>query len=323
MRPHTFTLAAALAYAAVPSSSKTEAGSVAWDRSFPGSDGSAAVDADGSIYFANASGGLQWIDGQTGEPATVNANLDLGLLANQAQGLLVAVDRNADTVVGVDVAGEVLWTLPLGSRVRALAVDGMGNAIVIEDDSTLSSIDSEGALNWETQAPYAVNPLLAADRSGIYLLGGDVHEHWMYGLASDGDSAWDTNDAQNDIEFAAMAVANGRIVLVGGQWFREDENDIDMVVRTHDASNGELVWVDRISGPDEDRGQAVGFDEYGNVLVAGAIGEALWLGRYGIDGTLSWSWTLEGVAPRVGSLIALPDGNLLISEGGRLLLFTP
>jgi outer membrane protein assembly factor BamB len=316
-----------------------------WDRTM--AVGTAAVDSDGSIYFAGTPGGLQRIDHETGEPSPLNPGLDLDLLSSQAPGRLVAVDWNADTVVGLDITGEVVWTLALDGRLQALATDGMGNAIVLENDHTLSSIDPSGAIRWESTANFAVNPLMAADQAGIYIASGDFHEHWLFGLdADDGSVVWETNEADYDAEFSAIAAANGRIALVGSERVDEDENDVDFIVRAYDSSNGELAWTDRIDGPSDlavtegDWGQSVTFDVAGGLVVAGALGmddamsTALWLGRYSADGRLLSSETLDdGFAHDCNDLTALPDGDVLISEtwmadpgsrgNGRMLLFTP
>lgn len=314
----------------------TEPGVALWDAVL--GVGTAAVDVDGSIYFATAGEGLQQIDHESGKPTTLNRGLALDLLSTQAPGRLVGIDWNTDVLMGLDTTGEVLWTVPLQGRLRALTMDGMGNAIMLEDDHTLSSIDSSGAINWQTMAFYAINPLLAADRAGIYIASGDLHEHWLYGLdADDGSVDWDINEADYDAVFSAIAAANGRIVIVGSERVGEDDNYVDFVVRSYDSRNGELAWTDRIDGPsnlgfnEADQGHSVIFDVAGRVIVAGTLGmddamrTALLLGRYSADGTLLSSETLDDrLAHRSKGLTALPDGDLLVTApDGRLTLFMP
>ncbi len=329
----------------------TEPGIALWDAVFLAEQGSmppgpAAADFDGSIYFVNPLGGLLAVDHATGDSSVSNPNLDLGQLQLQASGRLTGYDWNIDVVLGIDAIGDGLWTLPLDGRLRALAVDGMGNVIVLEDDLALSSLDVNGDINWQTTAPWTTNPIMAADRSGIYIIGGHLHEHWMYALDEDGDPEWDTVDASLDAEFMTMAVHDGRIVTVGSEWVQKDGNHADFFVRVYDTRNGDLAWSDRIDGPfdlgigEEDRGQCITFDAAGTIVVGGTIGmegaasNALWLGRYSRDGRLLWTKTLDdGVAHRCESLTGLPDGDVLVSDGwtsdrgsapeGRLLLFMP
>jgi cysteine-rich repeat protein len=328
-----------------------EPGIALWDVVFvddqgPMREGPAVVDVDDSIHFASALGGLLAVDHATGDSSVSNPVLDFGLLLRQDAGRLVAYDWNIDVVVGIDTTGEGLWTLPLDGRLQSLAVDGMGNVIVLENDHALSSLDANGDINWQTTAPTTPNAIMAADRSGIYILGGDLHEHWMYGLDGDGDLEWDTVDASLDAEFRTMAVSNGRIVTVGSERVGEDGNYDDFFVRVYDTRDGDLAWNDRIDGPfdlglgEQDRGQCIAFDAAGNIVVGGTIGlegdasNALWLGRYSTGGRLLWTKTIDdGVAHDCKSLTALSDGDLLVSDGwtpsrgsapeGRMLLFMP
>lgn len=327
----------------------TKPGIALWSRVFDsewGALGTAAGDVDGSIYFYNRFDGLHGVDHGSGEPSELNSGLEIIRLSSQAPGRLVGLNWSGETVVGIETTGEVLWTRPMTDDVQSFAVDGMGNVITLDEDGTLTSIDVNGASNWQTPAPPLLYAVVAADPAGIYIVGGAPPERWLYGLDADGVVAWQTL-ANFDGDVIAVAAGNGQIAMVGAVDAPPfGENHHAFSVRTYDSSNGQLLWSDQINGPgdsssdQDDVGQCVAFDAAGNVLVAGTLtlapdSNALWVARYSPGGTLLWSETLDdGILHYCESLTALPDGDVLVSEAwyvdqpqsgihGRLVLFMP
>ena len=175
-----------------------------------------------------------------------------------------------------------------------------------------------GALLWQDSVPAVVGPdgamVVAAYRGNVYAAGynysGGLEYGWLV-RAYDGRRGrvlWQDkfNTAGLDDMPTAVAVGNGKVYVVGS--IEDAHTNTDWLVKAYDASNGHVVWQDRVDksgGIDEASAVVV---QGGSVYVAGIsdVGgqgnpdDFHWLVRAynGANGSLLW----EDSARSVGGL---------------------
>ena len=227
-------------------------------------------------------------------------------------------------------------------RVRFLAVDRTGNIYVTgvsvstgrNYDYTTLKYAANGVLLWEKRynGPGHGDDIprsLAVDGAGnVYVTGGSAgtgssRDYATLKYAANGDLLWEQryNGPDNSVDDAtALAVDRiGNVYVTGGS--AGTGSSIDYATLKY-APNGELLWVQRYNGPDNDidAAQALAVDGGGNVYVTGnseTDGNPDYVTlKYATNGKLLWKQQYNGSgndvdAPR--SLAVDRAGNVWVT----------
>lgn len=201
---------------------------------------------------------------------TVGFDAYYGIARNAGGGLIVAgalADGSGQSHAWIraltpsGAPGPWELTRPGERRASAVAVDSMGNVVVVGDD--IAKFSPLGALRWSI--PFAsssgdgVTSVAVAPDDSIAIVGylGTASSIRLYN--ADGTPRWDIT-ATDAITWSGIAVdAAGNIVVTGGL-------GADLVARKY-TPGGALVWQRIVR---DARGQAVAIDSRGDVLVCGS-----------------------------------------------------
>ncbi|MCA9709851.1 MAG: DUF4215 domain-containing protein, partial [Myxococcales bacterium] len=224
----------------------------------------------------------------------------------------IAVDSQGNIVVGgyeIDVVGDPnMWVAkfdPAGNQLWAMSLDPSGG---MDDRVYGVAIDPDD------------NILLVGD-SDTAPVSSDI---WVAKLDPDGAELWSTAfdgpDAGDDGGRGVASDAAGNVVVTG--FVRVTNNDFDIFVAKL-SPGGATQWTDEVPGPDtlDDRGQAVGVDSQGNVVVGGFVSYGgfnrnVWLRKYDPDGAELWTeeWDSPTMADDAGfGLTVAPDDTIAVA----------
>lgn len=224
----------------------------------------------------------------------------------------VAVDSQGDIVVGgyeIDVMGDPnMWVAkydPDGNQLWAMALDPSGG---LDDRIYGVAIDPMD------------NILLVGDAD----VAPSSSDLWVGKLDPDGAELWTTTfdgpDGGDDGARGVASDAAGNVALTG--FVRVGNNDVDIFVAKLDP-DGNTQWTDQVPGPDtlDDRGQGIGVDSEGNIVVGGYVSingsdRNVWVREYDPDGNERWTDEWDGPASaddRGFGLTVAPDDSVAIT----------
>jgi hypothetical protein len=195
-----------------------------------------------------------------------------------------------------DPEGELLWSTTLGGsegdNVKSMIADSAGDLVVLcrsesfpappEDSHWAVKVDDTGQVLW--QAFYngdhfdSASAIVEAN-GGYYLFGNLGEDAQVNRIDPDGNLLWakhfdvDANvDFDYELAFAATALSNGDVLVVGNENLGADSN----LWAFRMNSDGQFIWTRRYGGSDED--SAGGFNQYG--LLASTAAEGIGGGLY-------------------------------------------
>ncbi len=226
---------------------------------------------------------------------------------------------------------------------QGIAVDSVGNIVVggYEVDAVgnpnmwLAKYDPDGAQIWEMSLDpsggmddriygVAIGPADAIVAVGDVDVAPTSSDVWVAMFDPNGAPLWNTSiDGPTGADDGGRGVAtdtDGNVVVTG--YLRTGANDNDIFVSKFSAA-GAPMWSDTVAGPSglDDRGQGVGTDTDGNVVVAGFVGDEpfdrdVWLRKYDPDGGELWTTTWDspnGLDDAGFGLAVAADGSLAVT----------
>jgi len=257
--------------------------------------GSAALGADGSVYFGttgqivalNANGTSKWAASfrftSTSQPSPVLLGKDGTIYFGADDNSMYAVNPN----------GTLKWKCSVGGSIRqALSMSPDGSTLYAScADGRIYAVDTGGVVKWKSNVISPTYNCAVGDDGTIYA-GSSTGD--FYAFASDGHMLWSFK-AQSKITCAA-AIASDGTVYFGSQ---------DLNLYALDSS-GHLKWTRRTGGP---LYSAPTIDNQGNIVLGAWPADIYALNP--VDGSTEWTRTVSSVS---GASISGPV--VLGQEGG-------